>query len=35
LTGAVHADFLDFIPELFDAMTTTRSRWPTSVALIT
>jgi hypothetical protein len=33
-TGLVHADFTDLIPELFEAMTTTRSRWPTSVELM-
>jgi hypothetical protein len=35
LTGFVQLDLAVVIPDPFDATTTTRSRWPRSVELIT
>jgi hypothetical protein len=35
LTGFVQVDLATVIPDRFDATTTTRRRWPTSVELIT
>lgn len=35
MTGFVQADLATILPDRFEATTTTRSRWPTSVALIT
>jgi hypothetical protein len=35
LTGFDHTDFADAMPSPFEATTTTRSLWPTSVELIT